>query len=64
MQSSPYMFIITNKFHFEMELVSQESRVSSLLESNLNLSWNPKAAFLWDWELHLFQQFQDVSTKA
>lgn len=48
MQSSPYMFIITNEFHFEMELVSQESRVSSLLESGLNLSWNPKGAFLWD----------------
>ena len=45
MQSSPYMFIITNEFHFEMELVSQESRVSSLLESGLNLPWNPKEPF-------------------
>lgn len=43
------MFIVTNKFHFVKELVSQEeSRVSSLLEAGLNLPWNLPAAFLWD----------------
>lgn len=48
MQSSPYMFIITNKFYFWEGVSLTGKQVSSLLESGLKLSWNPKAAFLWD----------------